>query len=385
MKKFDCIVLGGGASGSVCAIALAKKGLSVAVVDKFAFPAKKLLVTGNGKCNITNKNLSSEFYNTNLDMFFAKFGYNECKEFYKSIGIEIYSDAEGRCYPITNSAQSVVKAIENQFDKLNIAFYGNSTVQEVLNTGTCYQVELNEQTLQSKNIVFASGGNTSFDILKNEKLEKYSPSLVALKTLENTKTLDGVRMSNVLVKLHVDGKQYLQFGEVLFKDHGVSGICVFNLSCHLARKHNYSEKMEIDFLPNISLEKTLELIETHASMFALTKDILTGILPEKVASVVFTRLGIKTGTLANKLTKSQVRSIANLIHNFSLTICDHYDNNQVYSGGVALNSLTPFLMSKQNNGLYFCGEILNVDGECGGYNLQWAFTSAMVVADDIGK
>ena len=122
MKKYDFLIVGGGASGSALAVMLARKGQQVAVVDKNAFPAKKLLVTGNGKCNITNKNLSSAYYNQNIDKFLKEFGFEQAKEFFSSIGIEFFSDDEERCYPLSQSAKSVVNSFINQFEKLKIDF-----------------------------------------------------------------------------------------------------------------------------------------------------------------------------------------------------------------------------------------------------------------------
>ena len=131
MQKFDVCIVGGGASGSVLAIMLAKKGKTVCVVDKFLEPAKKLLVTGNGRCNITNKNLDSKFYNQNIDCFLKDFGYAQIVNFFESIGIDLYADSEGRCYPISNSAKSVQVAIKNQFDLLGIKFVAETEVVDI--------------------------------------------------------------------------------------------------------------------------------------------------------------------------------------------------------------------------------------------------------------
>lgn len=385
MEKFDCIIIGGGASGSFCAIKLAQKGLKVAVVDKNLLPAKKLLVTGNGRCNITNKNLSSKFYNINLDNYFSEFGHTNFKQFLADIGIEIYADEQGRCYPITNSAKSVVKAINNQFEKLKIKFFGEEIFENYTKNGDFFEINLKKTQICAKNLIICAGGNFLSKSFSKEKYIKNRPSLVALKTLESTKKLEGVRVSNVDVTLKVNSKCYTQTGEVLFKDHGISGICVFNLSSVLARLGDYNSQVLIDFLPNFSHEKTINLLKNHAKTFKQTKDILTGMVQEKLATEICSRLKINDNQLSTQLDEDMLNEMSKQIHEFSLNICGCYDNNQVFSGGVDVNCLSQNLQSKQIKNLYFCGECLNVDGECGGYNLQWAYTSASVVAKDILK
>lgn len=385
MEKFDCIIIGGGASGSFCAIKLAQKGSKVAVVDKNLLPAKKLLVTGNGRCNITNKNLSSKFYNINLDNYFSEFGYANFKQFLADIGIEIYADEQGRCYPITNNAKSVVNAINNQFEKLKIKFFGEENFENYTKNGDFFEINLKNTQICAKNLIICAGGNFISKSFNKEKYIKNKPSLVALKTLESTKKLEGVRVSDVDVTLKVNNTRYTQTGEVLFKDHGISGICVFNLSSVLARTGNYNSQIVIDFLPNYSHEKTINLLKKHAKIFKQAKDILTGIVQEKLANEICGRLKIDDNKLSSQLDQTMLNDMAKLIHEFSLNTCGCYDNNQVFSGGVDMHSLTQNFQSKQNKNLYFCGECLNVDGECGGYNLQWAYTSVSIVAKDILK
>lgn len=382
MEKFDCIIIGGGASGSVCAINLAKKGLTVAVVDGNAFPAKKLLVTGNGKCNILNSNLSNEFYNINVDEYFKKCDFQKMKDFFNSIGIEIYEDLQHRCYPITNSAKSVVSAIKNQFEKFNIKFFGEQIVQNFEKKDDYFEVFLKNNAILSKKLVLACGGNKMFGCLSDEKIVPFVPSLVALKTQESTKKLDGVRVQNVKVTLKINNKQYCQNGEILFKENGISGICIFNLSSHLARFNDFNSQLFIDFLPNLSIEKTNTLIKEHICIFENACDLLTGIVHEKVAQEILKRVNVLN--LKSKLLNTeQIENISKLIHNLNYKTCACYENNQVYSGGIDLKSLSKCLESSLTDGLYFAGEVVNVDGECGGYNLSWAWASGMIVAEDI--
>lgn len=383
MKIYDCVIIGGGASGSICAINLARKGLSVAVVDENLFPAKKLLVTGNGKCNITNAKLDSSHFNQNLDDYFNKFGYKQIAKFFKSIGIEIYEDSEHRCYPITNSAKSVVSAINNQFNLLKIDFISQEKFQNFQKNGDIFEIKLGNSIIFSKNLVICCGGNKIFECFKNEQISPCFPSLVALKTLETTKKFEGVRVQNVNVLLNVNNKKYAQFGEVLFKDQGLSGICIFNLSSILARNKLFTGKILIDLLPNISHEQTLKILTKHCQIFEHAKDILTGLTHEKLMPEILHRANINQDAKSNSLSTHDLKNLATVIHSLEFSVCGAYDNNQVFSGGIKLNSLTECLQSKLTSNLYFAGEIVDVDGECGGYNLAWAWTSGTLVAQDI--
>lgn len=387
MEKYDFIIVGGGAGGSMCAINLAQKGYKILVVDKYLFPAKKLLVTGNGRCNITNNNVASKFYNQNIDRFLNRFGYEQTVEFFKSIGVETYADEQGRCYPITNSASSVVVAIKNQFSKLRIEFAGGQEVVDLDKSSTGYTIKTLDNNYACNNVIFACGGNSISGCLSKlrQQIKSFMPSLCALKTIENTKSLAGVRVQNVLVKYQVNSIEKQEFGEILFKEQGISGICVFNLSCIGARSGNYNGKLTIDFLPQFSELELIKLIQKHTDIFINPSDVLTGIVNEKVANEVLKRANINKNTQKNAINYENICKIAHIIKYFDLTICDAYDNNQVFSGGIDINSLNENLESKIYPNMFFCGEIVDVDGECGGYNLQWAFSSANAVCSKFNK
>lgn len=369
MEKYDVVIIGGGASGCYLAMHLNKK-LKVAVIDKNTTLAKKLLVTGNGKCNLTNKNVSSKYYNQNIDTFLERYSYNQTANFFSSIGIETYCDESGMCYPITNSAKSVVKAINNQLK--HVRFFNETEFDNITKTQYGYVVETNINQIEAKAVVFATGNNQILEDLKqfNIQFKQFVPSLVALKTKQNTKVLDGVRVSNVKVTASCCKSVKTDYGEILFKDNGLSGICIFNLSCLFARNNNFDGKVIVDLLPQFTLEYTKKLILKNSKIFD-SEEILTGIVDEKIAKYLL------------KNVKNE--NLANIIHNLEFDIKSCYQNNQVCSGGINLTELTENLESKRNNNLYFIGEICDVDGECGGFNLQWAWTSAKIVADDINK
>lgn len=371
MKKFDVIVVGGGASGSFLAVKLAQKGVKVCVIDSNNVPAKKLLVTGNGKCNIMNSGVKSEFFNQDIDKFLEKFDFSQTKHFFECMGVHIYTDENSRCYPISNSAKSVQFAFENQFAKNQIAFFGGETFLNFKKSLSGFVVTTNQAEYECKNLVIATREIPSCDF--GVQIVPVVKSLVALKTVQNTKMIDGVRCENVCVSIKQGGKVIAhENGEILFKDHGISGICVFNLSSFFARNKSFSGKVCVDFLPSLTNEQLFVLLKENQKIYGKTR-ILTTILHEKLEKFIISHL-------SNDFT---IEQLIHALHNFEFDICGCYDNNQVLSGGVNLNSLTDSLENKNIPNQYFCGEVCDVDALCGGYNLQWAWTSASIVADDI--
>ena len=386
MKNYDVCIIGAGASGSLASILLAQKGFSVCVLDKFEKPAKKLLVTGNGKCNITNKNLSSEFYNQNIDIFLNQFDYQDTIKLFKSFGLDIYADEEGRCYPISNSAKSVQTILINQMQKNNVNFLPNTQVYDIKKNKSSYNIFCDNNALTCNNIIFACGLNDfSITMLKNFeiKTKKILPSLCALKTQQNTKILNGVRVSNVQVTANCDNLIMVQNGEVLFKDNGLSGICIFNLSALFAKNKRFEGKICINLLKNYSKTQIFKMISEKLYIFEDMQMLLESMFDPKVAKYILAESKINQET--KYIDNQKINAIVDNIVNLQFNVTDCYNNNQVFSGGVDLSELTQDLQSKTYKGMYFCGEICDVDGICGGYNLQWAWTSANIVAKNLQK
>ena len=383
MKNYDICVIGAGASGTLASILLAEKGLRVCLLDKFEKPAKKLLVTGNGRCNITNKNMSSSFYNQNIDNFLSCFGYQDTLKLFKKFGLEIYFNEEGRAYPISNSAKTVQHVLINQIEKLHIDFFGETIANNIDFENDKYLIKTDKFDIGSKKVIMACGINDfSKKVLKkfNVKCNKIMPSLVALKTKQNTKKLDGIRVSDVLVKAKINEIEKQETGEILFKEHGLSGICIFNLSSFFAKNKRFEGKISINLLKNYTKSQLFDLILEKVNIFENVQELLESMFYKELAKEILSRSNIPFDKPCKCLLKNDINCIVNNITNMEFDIVDCYDNNQVVSGGVDLKSLTENLESKNQKGIYFCGEICDVDGVCGGYNLQWAWASAYIVA-----
>jgi hypothetical protein len=245
--------------------------------------------------------------------------------------------------------------------------------------------------MQADKLVFAFGSNDNSNLFKQFGLDlvPYKRSLVSLKTSKN-KGLDGVRVSDVEVSLEfVDKRDKIQrfkeVGEVLFKTDGISGIVVFDLSARLARAGVEKGRIHIDFLPNISEEKLFnKLIERQNFLKAyLVEDFLTGFFHKEINKNLIERAKLVGGKKVADLTQKELELLVKIIKNYEIEVAGISENNQVWSGGVDLNCLNGNLESKKTPNLYCIGELVDVDGVCGGYNLQWAWTSGQVVGIDL--
>lgn len=378
-------ILGGGASALMCA-AFAKG--DVTILEGSNKVGKKILASGNGRCNLSNTNMNMCSYNQNVDRYLKRFDVNKTLQFFKMLGLETYADEEGRVYPISNTATSVLNVLNNYIKlKNNIKIAENAEVFDILPAKNGYLVKFvdGEQMFFNK-VVVAMGNYTNLKMFdKFEiKYKEFKPSLCALKT-EKHKPLSGVRVSDVCVRCYENGINFCEVGEILFKDEGISGIVVFNLSAHLARTTFKNVNIYVDYLHKLTAEDVYNMLLFRRENLEnqIVEEFLTGIFHKQVNIEILNRAKVDLNKYVAELKIKELQSIANVIKNFKLEINGFYDNNQVASGGVELCELDENLMSKKQKGLYFIGEVCNVDGVCGGYNLQWAWTSGKIVGDQI--
>ena len=379
MEEFDVIIIGAGASGTMCALS-ADKDKRIALVDAMSFPAKKLLVTGNGRCNLTNVKLSSDFYNQDLTKYFAMHDNSQTLSFFEELGLLINIDEESRVYPYSNSARTITDILFKEIKKRNIFLFCEQNITKITRMGEFYCVKTNDYVLYSKKVVFATGGNTNPEFFEelDINLKPFVPSLCALKT-QSTKRLSGQKLSDVVVTAVCDGDKKQQKGEVLFKDSGLSGIVIFNLSTLFARKNKFEGKVYIDTMPHITIEDVFDLLTERKKIAETAGELLLGMFHHEINKEILWRNNLDEQTSIDELDDNLIQAIAQTIKHFDFNVDGAYDNNQVFCGGVTLDQLDDTLQSINNHGIYFCGEICDVDGECGGYNLQWAWTSGNIV------
>lgn len=375
-------IIGGGASALMCASHI--NNSEVVIFESAEKVGKKILATGNGRCNLTNINVSSEAYNNNIDCYLLSSSAGDAISFFSDIGLEFFVDSDDRVYPFCNSATGVLGVLKNKVEKKkNIKIKTNSGVKDIFKAQNGYILQFFDETEEFFDKVVVASGNTTnlkmFDKF-NIKYKEFVPSLCALKT-EKHKNLSGVRISNVVVRCEEKGYTFEEMGEILFKDEGISGIVIFNLSACFARKNNFNHKITLDLIPNIKQDELYDLLVERKEMLGEVKceEFLTGFFTRPINLELLKRANIDLNKTTEEINNLHLNKLANEMKNFELSTCGYYNNNQVASGGILLDMLDENLESFENKGLYFIGEVVDVDGVCGGFNLQWAWTSGQIV------
>lgn len=376
-------IIGGGASALMCACFI--KNANVTIFEKNIKVGKKILATGNGRCNLANVKMDNCSYNHDLTSYFSRFDVQSTLSFFKSIGLEVYADPEGRVYPISNSANSVLDVLTNHvIKKGNINFEVGKEISGIEKKSDGFVLAFSDGSCKSFNKVIVASGNLT-DLGMYDKFVKWTPfrpSLCSLKTLKPTK-LDNIRVHNVCVKAGAMGDNFSEIGEVLFKENSLSGIVIFNLSAYFARKNAYKGDVFIDFLPNISKKDLIfQLSQRRKNLGQYKiKDFLTGFFHKSVCECFLSLIGVNYENAVISLSDEKLELLASTIKNYKIQVDGYCDNAQVFAGGVSLNSLSENLEAKNAPGLYFIGEVCDVDGLCGGYNLMWAWTSGKIVGE----
>lgn len=387
---YDVVIVGAGASGCLCAIRIKQlnPNLKVLILEHNDKIGKKILITGNGKCNLGNTSLDTKNFNTNIKID------NSYLKVLNSIGLVIKED-DKRLYPYSKQSLTVCKCMERSINDLNIDIKYNYEVLEVQKKENIYMIN---KDIKCKSVVIATGGKSysntgstgiGYDILANlgHHITSLYPSLTYLVTnYKYIKLLDGIRFDCKATSI-INGKQFdTEEGQVQFTKNHISGICIFNLSRNIKKYIEEGKKIEIsiNFIPEYDISK----IKDYLNCFQLYKveDALSGMLNNKLAYVICKDLQIGDKTVKS-LTANEFSILINKIINFTfnITTTGNFNESQVTSGGALLDEFTNNLESTINKNLYAIGEVLNVDGKCGGYNLSWAFNSALKVASEITK
>ena len=394
-------IIGAGASGMAAALAAAEnENVQVILLERQARVGRKLQATGNGRCNLTNIHAAQKGYHGEDVSFIhpAMDGMNPEKTlaWFRSLGLYTVTEDSGKVYPYSDQANSVVDVLRLALNKSNIDLRVGFEVQKITKSDGGFTVSNGEETVRCDKLIIACGGlagtklggsMSGYKLLGKlgHKSTRLRPSLVQLKSeWGGLASLKGVR-ANANVKIYNGDKLHAEStGELQFTDYGLSGPVIFEVSrdaCQGAGKW----VAVLDLLPRCDdLEKELHRrAETDLPM----EELLTGILHNRLGRVLTKAAGIKNKQAANELNDAEIKAIVKTVKSFEVILTEPMgmENAQVTAGGILTKDFDPNTMeSKLIPGLYACGEVLDIDGDCGGYNLQWAWSSGYLAGKNAG-
>ena len=382
----DIIVVGGGASGLLAAIAAAEHGGKVILVEKNIRVGKRILATGNGRCNLSNAIIGKPEGNAryNRPEFVApvleRFDCTAIRVFFYDLGLLTITDKNGWVFPRTQTANTVLDVLLRELDRLAIVTYPGQEIIGMRMNEDGYRIETTGSSFAAKNLILCCGVEPLLKAFPFLNVIKPEPILGPLRTdTDAIRGLDGVRATCRMSLREEDRLICWEDGELLFRDYGVSGIAVFNLS----RFAKPGQKLLIDFFPDLSHQalKGLLLSRIERSPELTAPEALTGILHSRIIQAVLRKTRIKT---SNKPDDNMLNALVNTMKRFSLTVTGGptKDQAQLTRGGLNTEDFNPVtLESKNQKGLFAAGECLDIDGPCGGFNLHWAWASGLTAGE----
>ncbi len=398
--KYDSIIIGGGAAGSIAAIVATRLGKKVLVIEKNGRLGKKLLITGKGRCNITNNCDTNELINhvpTNarfLYSAFSQFSPQDVMDFFINLGVPLKTERGNRVFPASDKAKDIVDALEREFNKNNINLKEQTVRELILENGKCMGVKLeNNEKVFANSVLIATGGQSyqstgstgdgyKFAKQAGHTIVELVPSLVPIEIVEKyCSNMMGLSLKNITLSLYEKEKCiYKELGEMLFTHFGVSGPLVLSASSHIREFKQNKFTIKIDLKPALSIEQLDKRIQRDFAD-ATNKNFINSLhtlLPTKIIPTIVKLSGIPGDLKVNQITKEQRQDFVFLLKNFSLNIKGFRPLEEaiITSGGVSVKEINPKTMeSKKVSGLFFAGEVMDVDAYTGGFNLQIAFST----------
>ena len=412
------IVVGGGPAGMMAAITAEEKGNDVTIIEKMPMFGKKLLITGKGRCNITSSLYMSEFIKNTpgngkfLYSAFQNYTNQDIIEFLKKQGLEVKEERGNRIFPVTDKSVDVLNCFKKRIDELKIKYKLNTKVEKVLiKNNEVIAIRTNRDIIQTNKIILATGGKSypltgstgdGYKIAKDigHTIVTIKPSLVPMEVYEKEmcKKLQGLSLRNVGIKIIDNDRKkivYEDFGEMIFTHFGISGPIILSGSAHLVKykdidyllKKKYVE-IKIDLKPALTEEQLDDRIlrdfsEVKNKQF---KHSLGKLLPQKMIPVIIELSKIDENKKVNEVTKEERKKLVQLLKNFTITIKDFRPVEEaiITCGGINTKEIDPKTMeSKIIKGLYFAGEIIDVDSYTGGFNLQIAYSTGYTAGANI--
>ena len=399
-KDTNIAIIGAGASGLFSSILLASQGFNVVIFEKSNKVGKKLLATGNGRCNVTNQSISlNNFYsNSNIELIqnnIKNFTYQNCKEFFSKLGIEFKVVPSGRAYPLSLSSASIVDILEYEAQKNGVKIELNSEINEIHSIKNRFELHTTEFKKQSfDKLIVATGSiampklgscDSGYQFAKKFQHNIIKPVASLVQLVSSNKNLDIV--SGVKIEAVIEGKR----GDFLFTKYGVSGSLILDISRKVAKQlqTQKSVKLEVDTMPDFTFDELINML-TSRVINLKDKELflwLDGVMNKKLAKYIILNSNIPSHVkYAKFLRKEDIVKIVQTIKKLPFIITDTkgFETCEVCAGGVKLDEINLTNMeSKKQKNLYFIGEVIDVDGDCGGYNLHWAWSSAYTLASNM--
>ncbi|PKK97090.1 MAG: aminoacetone oxidase family FAD-binding enzyme [Tenericutes bacterium HGW-Tenericutes-3] len=404
MDRIKIGIIGGGASGIFAGIVASRNNTDVTIFEKNNRIGKKILATGNGRCNYTNINASENAYNhpSFTKDVLMQFSAQKTIEFFKELGIEPKIEDFGKAYPLSEQASSIVDVFLYELERLNIDVKTDAYVKEITKKGNQFVITLADgKTYQSDKVILATGGkampSTGSDGLGYPIARKFGhhistifPALVKLK-LDSPylKSLNGVKISSTVQLLNNNQVIQEETGDILFASYGISGPTILDLSRKANELLNNKETpiINVKLLNQMTKEEVYKRFEK-----AIDKPVdfsLVGLINKRIIPALIKNAGIeKNNTLVCDLSKIEKEILIDSLFNwyFKISGSKGFEDAQVTAGGIDIHEINQYtLESKIVPGLYFTGEVIDIDGICGGYNLQWAWSSGYVAAKNATK
>lgn len=408
--SYDVIIIGGGAAGLAASVFLgrAANGRRIAVLEKGPRVGKKLMATGNGTCNLTNVKATAADYHGAPRLAGAAldaFSVAETMEFFTSIGVDCATRPDGKVYPLSEQAGAVLDALRLEAQALGVEILCDTKVTALKKQGNTWCVVCENAKYTARQVLVTVGGAAApalggsaegYRLLTDLGCEKKAlfPSIVQMRTATDyVRSVKGIRV-DATITLRIDGREMAQnYGEVLFADYGLSGPAVMFISRPVAdweRQKKGDVVAHLDLLPDWDLDTLCARIRQRSRLKGRTlEDLLTGLLHKRVGQTVLRVAEVLPLTReVESLTDEECARIARTIKNWKIPVTgtQGFGGAQVTAGGIAATEIDPATFAvKRLTGVYAAGEVLDVDGNCGGYNLQFAWSSAYVAAQSIVK
>jgi len=397
-------IIGAGASGLVAAIVAARRGAKIHVYEKNNKIGKKILATGNGRCNVTNQHIELSNYHGSKPSFvnpaINHFNASTCKAFFAELGVELVEGQRGRLYPRSLQSSSIVELLVYECKRLHVEFFLETKVESISKNSKGFSLHVEGKSLRVDKVLVATGGlamptlgscDSGYEFAKifGHTIVPTHPSLVQLVCKEDLKPISGVKVEGS-IEVYEDGQTKTHAsGDILFTNYGISGSAILDISRVVSHSLLYKRALhvKIDLLPEYSKEQLKNLLKkrqkhSNGKSVALWLD---GFINSKLARFIEKSLHVKS---SDDLNNKELTKLVYILKNITLHVDDTkgFKTAEVTAGGVNTQDINSQTMeSKLQRGLFFSGEVIDIDADCGGYNLHWAWASGMSAGNNIGQ